>query len=315
MRAAGRSAIAASLLALVCAAPRARAQSRPGTPAVFGAGVDVVYVDAFVTNRGQPVPGLSASDFELKDEGRVQPVELIGLDTLPLTAVLAFDTSGSVAGEKLAGLRAAGEAFLDGLRPKDEVALLPFNEELGWVAGPTHDRATVRAALGRLGAHGATAVLDALFAALTLPPTPTRALVVLFTDGEDNLSWLDERQVRAAAERSNALVHVVTIQPPDANPTPNAFGASGGPGPAPEPDHIRTLRQIAELTGGRLWTAESPTRLKTAFAAIAEAMSQRYVLRFEPPPPRRPGWHRLELRLRGRGGSVQTRHGYWLRGR
>lgn len=306
---------ASAWLAALLLAGSAAAQTPSPAPPVFGTRVEAVYVDAFVTNRGKPLAGLSASDFVLKDDGRVQPVELVGLDTLPLTAVLAFDVSDSVSGEKLAGLRAAGEAFLDGLRPTDEVVFLPFNEELGWVAGTSRDRETVRRALGRLWARGGTSVHDALFAALTLPATPSRTLVMLFTDGEDNLSWLDAGQVRAAAERSNALVHVVAILPPPPPTPPADFGKPHDPAPAPEPEYLRALRQVAELTGGRLWSAESPERLKTAFAAIAEAMSQRYVLRFEPPAPRRAGWHRIELRLRGRGGSVQTRHGYWLRGR
>jgi hypothetical protein len=71
------------------------------------------------------------------------------------------------------------------------------------------------------------------------------------------------------------------------------------------------LRQLAETTGGRYWEAESPQRLENAFAAIAEAIAHRYVLRYEPKGPIRSGWHRIELRLRGRPGNVHARRGYW----
>ena len=44
-------------------------------------------------------------------------------------------------------------------------------------------------------------------------------------------------------------------------------------------------------------------------------MRFRYVLRFEPPADRAPGWRRLELKLRRGNGTVQARPGYWARGR
>lgn len=111
---------------------------------VFPASVEVVYVDAFVTQGGRPLRGLAASDFELRDEGVVRPVELVAMESLPLLALLVFDTSGSVAGEKLAALRAAAESFLDIFGPADEIGLLSFSEEIAWRARPARDRAVVK---------------------------------------------------------------------------------------------------------------------------------------------------------------------------
>ena len=135
-------------------------------------------------------------------------------------------------------------------------------------------------------------------------------LVVLFSDGEDNVSWLDQRQVRAVAERSNALIHVVGWRPPAAGPADPAIDGSAPP--LREPEHWRSLREIAEVTGGRLWEADSPDRLRHTFAAIAQAMSHRYVLRYEPRNVTRLGQHRLELRLRRVKGEVRARRGYWV---
>lgn len=275
----------------------------PGTPPVFGVKVESVYVDAFATHRGQSVSGLTAANFELTDNGVRQRVELVAADTLPLLAVLAFDTSASVAGEKLRALRSAGLAFLESLRAQDEVALLTFCEEIQWTP-PTRDRAAVRRALERLTARGGTSVFDGLHASLTLPETQARILVVLFSDGEDNLSWLGDGQVRRLAERSNALIHVVGTRAPSE--------AARRRHPSPETDHVRTLRQIAEATGGRFWEAEDPSRIREAFAAVAQAMNERYVLRYEPQGVPREGWHRIDLKLKGRSGRVQARRGYWL---
>ncbi len=296
----------------------ARAQETAQTRAVFGVRVDSVYVDAFVSQRGDPVVDLSASDFELKDNGVVQRLEIIASEALPLLSVLVFDSSGSLAGERLLALQAAGRAFLDGLRPQDEVSLFTFAGETQWLVRPTTDKSAVARALERLQTAGATSVLDALFAALILPQTQARTLVVLFTDGEDNMSWLDWRQMQQVAERSNALIHVVGLRRAEdlgfASPAMDASGRMLPVVGTPPLEWLHTwgLRQIAEASGGRYWEAESPARLKTAFAAITESMAQRYILSYEALGLKRPGWHEIELRLPGRKGEVHARRGYWV---
>ncbi len=72
------------------------------------------------------------------------------------------------------------------------------------------------------------------------------------------------------------------------------------------------LRQIAEATGGRFWWADSPERLRRVFAEIADAMSHRYILRYEPQGVKREGWHRIDIKLRGQKGDLQARRGCWV---
>jgi Ca-activated chloride channel homolog len=287
---------AAALGALHAIAP-AGAQEPP----VFRSSVEAVYVDAFVTDRGRALSGLAEADFDLKDNGVPQQIELMAAESLPLTVVLVFDTSSSVVGDRLRALRAASEMFLGELRSADQAALVTFSEEIAWLAGPTADKSVVRSTLARLHPEGATAVFDALYASLVLADRCPRALIVLFTDGQDNTSVLDEAQIRVAAQRSNALIHVVGWSGPEI----------GGPN-APEMPQVRALREIAEATGGRFWTAGSPAHLEQAFADIARAMSQRYILRYEPSGVERSGWHRLDVRVRGTKARVQARRGYWV---
>jgi VWFA-related protein len=297
--------------------PQAPTPAKAQAPAVFGVQVDNVYVDAFVSQRRDPVIGLGAEDFELKDNGVVQHLDLVAAEALPLLAVLVFDSSNSLAGEKLSALQAAARVFLESLRPQDEVSLFAFAGETRWLAPPTTDKAMVARALDELRPGGATAVLDALYAALILPETRARTLVVLFTDGEDNMSWLDWRQTLTVAERANALIHVVGLKPTEAETYASPADLTGRMLPSVKTEameflHTWGMRQIAESTGGRYWEAESPGRLKTAFAAIAETMSQRYILSYEPQGVKRPGWHAIELKLRGRTGDVHARRGYWV---
>jgi tight adherence protein B len=292
-----------SLLAAAIASASLAAAQTAGPP-VFRSGVEAVCVDAFVSRSGQAVPGLQDTNFELKDNGVRQTLTLVAAESRPLTAVLVFDTSNSMAGERLAALRSAAEAFLDGLRPNDRAALIAFAHEIEWLAGPSADKAEVRSALGRLRAEGLTGVYDALYAGITLADDGVRPLVVLFTDGEDNVSILGPRQLEQEAERSNVLIHVVGWRPPTILPL--RFPE------APASEQTRVLRRIAEITGGRFSATDSASRLRESFAAIADAMGHRYVLHYEPRGVTRQGWHRIELRLRGAKGQVQARRGYWV---
>jgi VWFA-related protein len=294
----------AATLAVAAAVPWAPWQAPP----VFRATVESVYVDVFVSRGGQPIPGLQASSFAVKDNGVRQVAELLVAESQPLHAVLVFDTSSSLAGERLTALKGAGKAFLDGLGPEDQVALVGFSEEIAWLTSSTADKAAVRRALDNLEAAGTTAAFDALYAAVALSEEAGRSLIVLFTDGEDNMSVLSEKQLVTVVERSNALVHTVGWREPGITSEPGLITAEiTVPNQAFPP-----LRQIAEASGGRFWWADSPEQLRRAFAEIADAMSHRYILRYEPQGVKREGWHRIEIKLRGQKGDLQARHGYWV---
>jgi VWFA-related protein len=284
----------------------ATAQAAVQAP-TFSVEVEAVYVDVFVTHAGRPVTGLTQADFELRDSGRRRDVELVAVETLPLRTFLVFDTSGSVDGAKLAQLQAAGLALLRGLRPGDEAALLTFGHEIAVRVRPTPDLARLERGLRGILPGGSTALWDALYAG-TLLAGPGRSLLVLFTDGQDNLSWLDAAELRRVLEQSNVLVQAVGLEPP----APRLLAPGRTQPPPVELPYLRTLRQLAELTGGRFWPASSPDRLADAFGAIADSMRTRYVLRFEPMSPGRPGLHPIDVRLVRRSGRVHCRRAYFV---
>jgi len=154
-----------------------------------------------------------------------------------------------------------------------------------------------------------TGVALGIYTGILLSAGELRPLIVLFTDGEGNSSWLGAADLRLVVERSNALVHVVGWRPPR---SPEELRRQALP---TESLQERTLREIAEAAGGRYWQADSPDRLRRAFSAIADAMGRRYVLRYEPTGVAREGWHRIDARLRRVKGDVHVRRGYWVAGR
>lgn len=279
------------LMLAALASPQAPAQP------TFGVSVENVYLDVFVVREGVSVPNLSAADFEVRDQGVRQDVRLAQHEDLPLTAVLVFDASSSLSGQRLKDLQAASRALLAGLRERDEAALVGFSHELSVMVPQGAHHSTVRQAIDAITPGGATAVWDGLYTGLKLPRSRGRALVVLFTDGEDNMSWLSPDQVQRVAEESNAIVHVVTIAD-----VPGFMEA-----PARKP-----LRRVADATGGKVWVAGSSSDLQATFLRILSEMQSAYLLTYEPTGVKREGWHRIEVKVKGGRGKVRTRSGYFI---
>ena len=269
------------------------AASTPQAPPVFRAEVDVVRVEVLVTRGGAPVRGLGAADFELRDDGRLQALEPILEEETPVDAILVLDLSGSVNGPKLDALKAAGRAFLDGLREGEQAALLAFNHEVRLLEPLTADLGAVRRALERASPRGSTALADAVYSALRLrEPGERRTAIVVFSDGIDNLSWLPAADVVEAAGRSNATVYGVAVRTKGDQKVP-------------------FLGDVVQATGGRLFQASSERDLRARFLDVLGDIRARYVLSFSPGPGGAAGWHALEVRLKRGKGDVLARPGYW----
>jgi VWFA-related protein len=280
---------------------------------VFPTRVESVYVDVFVTKKDAPVSGLQAGDFRVKDNGVTQRVEVVAREMVPTTAVLALDTSASVVGGKLVHLKEAARAFLAGLGERDEEALVTFNHKLELREDASGDIAAVGAALDRVKARGGTALIDAVYVCLKRRWGTGRPLVVLFTDGQDSASWLENEDIVQAARESSALLHIVGTEPlPDRAPSraPSLLLGLYGTETEIESGYVYLLRRAAEITGGAYWPVDSAASLRAAFLKILEASNARYVLRYEPTGVPRVGHHGLKVSVRRRGVRVRARKEY-----
>jgi VWFA-related protein len=269
------------------------AATTPQQPPVFRAEVDLVRVEVLVTRKGVPVGGLTAINFELRDNGRAQALELVLEEESPVDTVLVLDMSHSVKGPKLDALKNAARAFLDGLRDGEQAAVLAFREEVHLLQALTPDLARVRRALDEASPRGSTALCDAVYAALRLrEPGPRRTAIVVFSDGIENISWLAPAEVVESASRSDAIVYGVAVR---------------GPGERGEP----FLRDVVGATGGRLFEVQSERDLRARFLDVLSDIRSRYVLSYTPAGVDTTGWHSLEVRLRRVKGDVLARPGYW----
>ena len=298
-----RAALSACLLALACACAAALVQQQP----VFRVRVERVRLDALVTAGGHPVEGLGAVDFEVLDNGVRQRID-VATTAGDVTVVLVLDKSGSVEGPRLDQLIAASQTVLGLLGPGDTASLITFSDRMMLGAGSARDPAAVRAALVGAQASGRTAMWDALFAGLSFAAGDTgRSLVLLFTDGIDNASWLAEKQLTESLRRAESVVYVVHPAIESGEDTPAARALRNLSLTAQN-----QLRKVVEQTGGSLLEAEWSAKLSQQFAAIVKEFRSRYLLLYEPTGVGRDdGWHRVEVRVKGRPAKVQVRPGYF----
>jgi VWFA-related protein len=275
-------------LALVAWLAGAPAQAPP----VFGAEVGVVRVEVSVTRSGRPVRGLTAADFELRDNGRLQEIGLVAEEDTRVDAVLVLDLSASVKGPKRAALRGAAAAFLDGLREGEAAAIVAFRDEVALLEDFTTERTRLFEALDRAEPRGSTALRDAVYCGLRLRPSEDRRLaVVVFSDGVDNVSLLTADEVVEAASRTQGVVYGVGVrQKKDAPPV--------------------FLQDVVKATGGRYFEALSDRELGRRFMDVLADIRWRYVLRFAPSDAAAPGLHELGVRLKRAKGDVLARRGY-----
>lgn len=279
--------LAASLALLVVLAATAGLR---GQNATFSSKVEAVRVDVLVTEDGKPVRGLRPVDFEISDNGVRQRVDLVSFEQMPLNVVFTFDMSDSIEGDRLANLREAGHAVLGALKKDDQAALVIFNNQV--VVGPalTSEVSLVRKALDDAVPQGNTSLIDASFAGMMLAESDVgRGLVIVFSDGRDNASWLRPKTVLDVARRSDAVVYSVSA------------------GMALKAEF---LQELADQTGGRLFEIESTKGLSGVFLEVLEEFRQRYLLSYSPTGVSQGGWHQLTVRVKGRNATVRARPGY-----
>lgn len=285
------------LAAVGVPAPGVRArqsqQPPPQTP-VFRSGVEKVRIDALVTHDGKPVAGLTPDDFELKDNGVPQRVEIATTADTVAVAIL-LDLSGSVEAAGLADLRHATGELVRALQPGDRAWFLTVQQAFALKVGPTTDREAVQRALETIRPGGGTSLWDAMFASISLVTGMAgRSLLLVLSDGIDSTSWLDERRAIEAIKRAEVVVS--TIRPFDAWPGGNA-----------------PMEVAANATGGRVMFAKRGDRMAQQFVELLNEFRLGYVLTYTPTnvPKRADGWHKVEIKLKEKKGSIRARPGYY----
>ena len=278
-----------ALLAPVAASGQFRVETR------------VVLADVSVTRNG-PVAGLSEDDFDLRVDGVPTSFRLLDPRTLPLATLFAMDVSASTAGERRRRLAAGARRFTEAMTERDVCGVVAFAMEARFVRGFAPCEGGVGEDLLARAPRGATAMRDGITLALAaLHGRPERSVLLLFTDAQDNLSWVQEDHLRRSVRASEALIYAIVAPPPRVSR--NLRPDDAGP---------RLLRDIAAATGGRVVTIRSDEGLEDAFDEVLGDLRVRYVLAFTP-ETEASGFVPIEVRVNRPRVNVRHRAGYIAR--
>jgi len=274
-----------------------RGQNQP----TFRARTDLVSVDVAVRDRGRPVTGLGANDFEIDDNDVPQTVLDISYEKLPIDVTVALDVSQSVTGSMLDQLRRSVRELKSDLGMHDRLKLMTFNIRINRLVDFTEDVSAADAALANVTAFGGTSLLDSLAVALVTPVPPDRRhLVMLFSDGIDSSSISDADEILEVAQRSTSTIGFVLL--------------ALAPPITPAIDAGRDLyARLAKETGGTVVIVPMGMNLSETFRRTLDDFRSSYVLHFAPTGVQRSGLHKLDVRVKRKGVEVRARKGYGWR--
>jgi VWFA-related protein len=272
---------------------------------VFRANADFVAVDVSVRQAGRPVTGLTARDFELRDNGALQDVADLTYQQLPIDVVVALDVSSSVAGRVLDELRRALQQVRSDLAARDRLKLVTFNMRIKELVGFEAPADAMDTALTRLAASGNTMIFDTIAVALTSSSSgDRRQLVVVLSDGEDSGSITDAGTLFDVARRTTPTLDVVLA-------SSLASDAAVSARSIPATEALRQMYSaLARETGGLVFNVDVSSALSTTFRRMLEEFRSSYVLHFVPSGVARRGAHTLDVRVKRPGVDVRARRGY-----
>src|SRR5215471_20077914 len=270
--------------------------------------VDVKLVNVFVTvtdGRGAPVSTLGRDNFQVFEDGHPQKVAVFAKESeLPLSIVMAIDTSLSTRKDLPLELNSARRFAHAILRPVDALSLYGFSEIVDQVVPFTPDLKAIDRGIDRLRPGAATALYDAIYlGSEALQDRQGRKVMVVITDGGDTVSKIDYQEAVRAAQQAEAIVYSIIVVPIEAS----AGRDTGG-------EHA--LIQLSEDTGGKYYYATSIPQLDQAFHNISDELRTQYLLAYYPLQRLADSdFRRITVQLTGvpRSGDYKTRHrtGYY----
>src|SRR5229473_3665764 len=183
--------------------------------------VDVLFT--VLNRRNKLVPELEKDAFKIWDDKAPQEIRYFSRQTdLHLRIGMLLDTSNSIR-DRIKFEQDASNNFLFSVlrRGKDEAFVMTFDDEPQIVQGFTPDTGKLRDQILRTRAGGGTAVYDAIYNAceqeLSHPPRPpgdqpdvVRRVMILISDGEDNLSTHTRTEAIEMAQRSSVVIYTIS---------------------------------------------------------------------------------------------------------
>jgi Ca-activated chloride channel family protein len=279
----------------------------------FRGGSDAVRVFVTVTDKdGRLATKLSKDNFEVRDDGKPQPITYFDNSPQPVRLIVMLDVSGSMEGNLPLLLGSAGQLFLR-MAAEDVARVGTFGREITISPTFTRDSAELRAALpSRIDPDAPTPLWRAIDQAMDAfgDGDERRKVILVLSDGRDSgasgpLTFgkrvASQAEVIDRARRDDVMIYGIGMRsrgrqqmggPPDLR----AMMLQDMPDPG--------LARVSEETGGGYAEIRGGEDLGYAFEGVLDELHTQYLLAFA--PPKRDG-RVHDIRVRVAPGSFKTR--------
>jgi Ca-activated chloride channel family protein len=325
--------------ALLLAAVRDRAQQQPAPPRPQEPApqrspekivreinlVDVLFT--VLNRRNKLVADLDKESFKVTDDGVRQDIRYFSRQTdLPLRIGMLLDTSNSIR-DRIQFEKDAAVNFLFNVvrRGRDQSFVMTFDDRPYVQQSFTDDTGRLRDEIVKMKAGGGTAIYDAVYEAcknqLSHPPRPAgdqpdvvRRVMILISDGDDNLSEHTRSEAIEMAQRTSVVIYAISTSTQWVTLSETDRGKmSDRKYHKTEGDQI--LQEIAEETGGRAFFPYHVDDLDQSFQDIGDELRSQYSLAYNPTNYVANGrYHKIKIEILDRKGlQVRARRGYFAR--
>jgi Ca-activated chloride channel family protein len=268
---------------------------------------DLVTLTLTVTDLyGRYVSGLTKDHFTVHDNNKEQTITFFSDSDAPVSVGILFDVSGSMTGDKISKARTALERFINSSHPMDEYFLIAFNSRAQLLMDRTRDGEAVLRKLTLVEPRKNTALYDAVYLGIervTRGAHQKKALLII-SDGQDNASRYNFREVRRLMKESDVVTYSVGILGGgDASSTLGVQGQA-------------FLDELSSVTGGKSFYPTTAIEMDEIFERIALELRHQYSVGYTPTDFEPDGkWRKVRVKVKPPRGlprlTVRSREGYY----
>jgi len=259
--------------------------------------------------KGRLVTDLQRPNFKLYEDNKLQKITNFSQETdLPLTIAILIDTSTSITDRFKFEQDAAIDFLYQTLRPKkDKALLITFDSAIELIQDFTNDPQVLARSIRKIRPGGGTKMLDGIYLTcqekLRAEPGRRRKIIILVSDGDDNLSTETLPNTLEMVQRSDVSIYAIST---------NLSGFFNIKSPKAD----KLLKRLARDTGGRAFFPFKSDDLAKSFAEINAELRSQYSLAYRSSNIKQDGSFRaIKIKTDRRRLKVKARKGYYaLRG-
>jgi VWFA-related protein len=280
--------------------------ARPADDQTISVEVNLVNILFTVADRkGKFVTNLRRDDFRVFEDDKAQTITNFSSESnLPLTIALLVDTSGSIRDKLKFEEEAAIEFFYTTLqRGKDKALVISFDSGVDLLQDFTDDAEKLADKIRKIRAGGGTAMYDAVYLAINqkLAGQEGRRVVILISDGDDNSSRVSLTETLESAQRNDVTVYGISTN------STAFFGSKE------QERGDKTLKRLAEETGGKAFFPLKIQDLASSFLDIHDELRSQYQIGYRPTNARMDGtFRRIRVDVSDKRFRARAKTGYYM---